>query len=173
MGLKRELDTVLEKRFKEFDEARTYIEEWEKYSFEDVCLAIDYMLVHKEYYYLLKTLYSKHLRKKAEEVADYLFSRLNCLSRQVDRDMIFKFLESESRFLQEKALFYILGCCDSFNVEEIFGRVPLTSDRIRLICEYGECKSVRNFLKMIEKDYQDSLKTIKKFFDIYGDTDVR
>ena len=173
MGLKRELDTVLEKRFKEFDEARIYIEEWESHSFEDVCLAIDYMLVHKEYYYLLKTLYNKRFCEGVEEVADYLFSRLDCLSRQADREMVFKFLQSETQFLQEKALLYILGCCESFDVEEIVGKVPLTYDRIRLICEYGECESVHRFLKVIEKDYRKSLETIEKFFSVYGDVDVK
>lgn len=172
MALKQKLESPLERRFREFDEARVYIEEWERYHFEEICLAIDYMLVHKEYYYLLKTLYSKRFCDGVEEVADYLFSRLDCLSREEDKEMIFKFIASERAFLQEKALVYMLGCCEAFDLEKVYGIIPLTSRQIQLITEFGECVSVRKLMKKLQVDYKESLGLIEKFFEVYGISDV-
>lgn len=169
MALKQKLENFLEKRFREFDEARVYIEEWENYTFEETCLAIDYMLVHKEYFYLLKTVYNKRFSQGVEEVVDYLFSRLDCLSREEDKEMIFNFIQSERPFLQEKALAYMLGCCENFDLEKVFGLMPLTSEIITLISEFGECESVYRLMKKIYEDQQKSALIMEKFFKVYSD----
>jgi hypothetical protein len=68
-------------RFKEFDEARVYIETFNKDSFD----AIDYMIDHKEFYFLLKNIL-KNLPKK--EFVEYIFLRLPCLKRKDNIEML-------------------------------------------------------------------------------------
>lgn len=172
MGLKQKFEIEPTKRFKEFDEARVYIENWEDYQFEMTCSAIDYMLIHKEYYYLLKTIYHKRFCEGVEKVVDYLFSRMECLSRQEDKEMIFRFLQSERLFLQDKALYYMLGCCKMFDLEKVFGIIALDSNRIKIIAEFGECISVRKLMARIQRECEDSKIVIEKFFEVYGSENV-
>jgi len=73
-------------RFKEFDEARGYIENFSSNSF----LAIDYMIDHKEYYFLLKNVL-KQLPK--EEIVEYIFYNLPCLKRKEDLEILLELFD--------------------------------------------------------------------------------
>jgi len=68
-------------RFKEFDEARNFIENLNQNSID----AIDYMIYHKEYYFLLKNIL-KQLDKKMQ--INYIFLNLPCLNREDDFEML-------------------------------------------------------------------------------------
>lgn len=172
MALKQHTDGGWQRRFNEFDEARIYIEDWENYSFEDVFVAIDYMLAHKEYYYLLKTIYNRRFVQGIEEIADYLFLRLDCLSRQADKEMIMSYVRSDSLILREKAFRYMLSCCQNFALDAIYGVVPLTSKHIKMLSEAGHCASVQELMKKLKEDYAQSYAYIEKFFTVYGDHDA-
>ncbi len=172
MALKTASNTELAKRFREFDEARVYIEKFEEHNFADVCAAIDYMLVHKEYYYLLKTLYNKRFDKGVEEVAEYLFLRLECLQRGEDQEILFRFLVCEKPFLRDKAFFYMVSCCKWFALERVFGLYPLDAKSLQILGEYGECSSVRLLMQRIAKEHEQMAPLIEKFFSVYGDGDA-
>jgi len=68
-------------RFKEFDEAREDIENFHKNSYD----AIDYMIDHKEFYFLLKNVL-KNLPD--ENLVEYIFLRLPCLKRVTDIEIL-------------------------------------------------------------------------------------
>jgi len=70
-------------RFKEFDEARKFIENFSENSFD----AIDYMIDHKEYYFLLKNILKNLPDKK---IVEYIFLRLPCLKREFDIELLKK-----------------------------------------------------------------------------------
>ena len=172
MALKTASNPELVKRFREFDEARIYVERFEEHDFSDVCAAIDYMLVHKEFYYLLKTLYNKRFDEGMEEVAEYLFLRLECLHRSEDQEMLFRFLVCERPFLRDRAFLYMVSCCKWFDLKRVFGLYPLDAKSLQILGEHGECDSVRALMRRIAKEHEQMAPLIEKFFAVYGDSDA-
>jgi hypothetical protein len=76
----REFKAKKIERFKEFDEARKFIENFGKNSFD----AIDYMIDHKEYYFLLKNVLKQ---LPDNEIVEYVFYNLPCLRREEDMEI--------------------------------------------------------------------------------------
>jgi heme oxygenase len=75
-------------RFRDFDEARGFIENLSKESID----AIDYMIFHKEYYFLLKNLANQV--DVDLEIISYIFSNLPCLKRKEDFELIKEIYEN-------------------------------------------------------------------------------
>ena len=70
-------------RFREFDEARVYIEDFKDN--KDTYEAIDYMISHKEFYFLLKNIKTQNPSAK---IVEYIFYNLPCLKRKDDYELI-------------------------------------------------------------------------------------
>ena len=104
-------------RFLEFDEARKYIEDMNldrKKTFE----AIDYMVNHKEYYFLLKNLVKQFADKETgdRELFDYIFSRLQeCPKRKEDAEIYKKIIKSKNKDLKTAFFEYVKNCSKDFN----------------------------------------------------------
>jgi len=141
------------KRFKEFDEARSYIENLKPT--KDTFDAIDYMIAHKEFYFLLKNLSKQNVDKK---VVDYIFFNLPCLKREEDYEVFFKLLDK-----YKDSLIDYLKSCKNFEFAK------------RLV--ENEIKEGVDVL-MLSPDFVEYLKTInneklknkiKEYLEIYGE----
>jgi len=75
-------------RFKEFDEARKYVEKF-AYS-KDTFDAIDYMISHREFYFLLKNILKQ---LPDEKIVEYAFFNMPCLKRDEDLDILLKLIQ--------------------------------------------------------------------------------
>ena len=137
MGFEKQLQPKQITRFKEFDEAREFIIKWPLYERELVFAAIDYMIVHKEYYFLLKNLFSHNLEENneyLEQIIDYLFSRLECLKRKEDKQELKKLLLSNNKHLSDITFSYILDCYK--NKDELYvllNGVDMSIDKLAII----------------------------------------
>jgi len=96
-------------RFNEFDEARIYIEDI-SINKELTLEAIDYMIKHKEYYFLLKNVINQLLdeKDKHKDIIDYLFSRLDiCPRRENDIKLYLEIIHSQNKPLKEALLEFL------------------------------------------------------------------
>jgi len=96
-------------RFREFDEARGFIEDLQDN--KDTYEAIDYMINHKEYYFLLKNLKAQLNKSK---IGVYIFLNLPCLKREDDLELIEYMLKHSDEVLKEGIVDY-LKSCKNFN----------------------------------------------------------
>ncbi len=170
MAFKKVDNEISIPRFKEFDEARVYIEDFSDFDKNIVFSAIDYMLIHKEYYFLLKNISLQFSKDGGEEIIDYLFSRLDCVKRNEDKELIKNLLYSPNRFLSFKVFVYILDCCDTYSLENFFDRLKITKDHMGIFLKHGECEEVRKYIKSLKKDVSEILKIIEEFEEVYIDT---
>ncbi len=103
-------------RFKEFDEARVYIENMflnKELTYE----AVDYMIKHKEYYFLLKNLIKQfaNSREGNRELFDYIFLRIDeCPKRKEDIELYKKIIHSKNKDLKESFLEFAKKCAEEF-----------------------------------------------------------
>jgi len=143
------------KRFKEFDEARSFIENMNLT--KDTFDAIDYMIAHKEFYFLLKNLAKQDVDKK---IVDYVFFNLPCLKREEDYEMFFKLLDK-----YKNSLIDYLKSCKNFEFAK------------RLV-ENGIKEGID--VLMLSPDFVEYLKNLKtenlkdkiqEYLEIYGDID--
>ncbi|SNZ10137.1 hypothetical protein SAMN06265182_1750 [Persephonella hydrogeniphila] len=100
-------------RFKDFDEAKVYIEDMNK----DINLtfeAIDYMVSRKEYHFLLKNLVRQFYNSGGSpQLFDYFFSKLSdCPGRKTDIEIYFKILESPNKTLKSSFTGYLKACAE-------------------------------------------------------------
>jgi len=99
-------------RFREFDEARGFIENLDSNSYD----AIDYMIYHKEYYFLLKNIL-KQLNKIIE--INYIFLNLPCLSRKDDFEMLEKiFIDGDSQ-IRHIIIDYLKSCRNTDEIAKL------------------------------------------------------
>ena len=169
MGLiKQELNEKIA-RFREFDEAKGVIENFKQKDAEDIFAAIDYMLVHKEYYYLLKTIYRFCNEIGIERVASYLFARLECLGRDEDKKMLKRVLLCPNKGVRQSAFSYILGCCEQFDIVALCKEYPLAKDDLAQLLEFGECEGVRRYVAWLREDFEQKMDVIKEFTKLYGE----
>ncbi len=103
-------------RFLEFDEARKYIENMEL-DREKTFEAVDYMINHKEYYFLLKNLLNQFADKEKgdRELFDYIFSRLkDCPKRKEDAELYKKLVKAKNEELKTAFFEYVKNCSKDF-----------------------------------------------------------
>jgi hypothetical protein len=150
-------------RFKEFDEARGYIEEFkdDKNTFE----AIDYMINHREYYFLLKNVVKQINAKK--NILAYLFFNLPCLKREEDLAMIIVILKKADEILKKIVIDYIKSCNNEEFAKKIF-KSGLKAEAIEIFKKFP---NLCGFLKEKIENENDKkvLKKAVEFFEIYDD----
>jgi hypothetical protein len=138
-------------RFKEFDEARIYIEDM-KQDKNLVINAIDYMIFHKEYYFLLKHLYRQfgNIEFKCE-LFDYIFLNLQgCPRRKEGIELYYKILKGKNIFLKESLKEFLKSC--SCKLLSFLNRL-LTEDSVDL-----KLIAIESFKYCPEESIKESLK---------------
>ncbi|WP_456401110.1 hypothetical protein [Persephonella sp.] len=102
-------------RFREFDEARVYIENMEK-NRKLTEEAVDYMVNRGEYYFLLKNLIRQYGEKGGDkQLFDYIFSKMSeCPKRKEDLELYLEILDSKNNLLRESFAGYLRSCVDKF-----------------------------------------------------------
>ncbi|WP_456470286.1 hypothetical protein [Caminibacter sp.] len=143
-------------RFKEFDEAREFIEKF-SYS-KDTFDAIDYMINHKEYYFLLKNI----LRQLPDErIVEYVFFNLPCLKREEDLNILISLL---TKYPVVKN--YIKSCKNREFAKKIY-ESGLKKDAIDIF------KYIPDISEWLKEKIKDEDADIKKkaieFFEIFDE----
>ena len=163
-------------RFLEFDEARKYIENM-RLNKEKTLEAIDYMINHKEYYFLLKNLVNQFVDKEEgdKELFDYIFSRLtDCPKRKEDADLYKKIIKSQNKALKESFFEFIKNCSKEF--KELANNFLNSSDEnshlvgfyILLSIPGQEAKTaLANFIKKEKKE--ELIDEFLNYLYFYGD----
>ncbi len=98
-------------RFREFDEARVYIEDMNKDK-DLVISAVDYMITHKEYYFLLKNLY-EHIKKNElkREFFEYALMSFDiCPKRKEELNIYYEILKMENGYSKD-IIEFLKVCC--------------------------------------------------------------
>jgi hypothetical protein len=165
------------KRFKEFDEVRKYIENMEKLD-ENTMAAIDYIITHKEYYFLIKTLYEKLGKKNIQtKLYDYIFFSMDiCPRRKEDYEIYLKVLKSSNFFLKKSLIEFLKTCnCQvkDFALELLTQTEPFlrkTGIEILKHCPQKELK--RKIMKVIQMEHdKDVLKEFFKYMKLFSSPD--
>jgi hypothetical protein len=145
-------------RFKEFDEARVFIEKFEdnKNSYE----AIDYMISHKEYYFLLKNI---KLQKPKKSIISYIFFNIPCLKREEDLEMIIDILSIPHA--KEIVIEYLKSCRDEEFAKELYNR----GYKLEAIEIFKVLPSISEWFKNNLDNNKKILKKAIEFFEIYDE----
>ncbi len=160
-------------RFRDLEEARVYIEDMEKNP-ELTKEAIDYFILHKEYYFLLKNMVRQFYKGGGnKELFDYVFSRLNdCPKRSYDIELYLKILESPNVSLRESFVGYLKSCAEelySFIVDLL--KSEKSEDRKLAICvlKYLPKEEVKeNILSIIKNEREKTvIEEILDYLSIY------
>ena len=143
------------KRFKEFDEARSFIEAMKPS--KDTFDAIDYMITHKEFYFLLKNLAEQNVDKK---IVDYIFFNLPCLKREEDYEVFFKLLDK-----YKSSLIDYLKSCKNFEFAKMLveNGVKEGVDVLMLSPDFVD------YLKNLKTKNKELKEKIKEYLEIYGE----
>ncbi|RUM50625.1 MAG: hypothetical protein DSY47_01250 [Hydrogenothermus sp.] len=115
MGFKK-FEEYFPPRFKEFDEARKYIENIDT-SNELTYEAIDYMIAHREYYFLLKNIIRQFgdNNEGTESFFEYLFSRMDkCPERDDDFQLYREIILSKNQKLKIAFMHFVRKCSKEF-----------------------------------------------------------
>ncbi|WP_457639476.1 hypothetical protein [Persephonella sp.] len=98
-------------RFKEFDEARVYIENM-TLDFQLTLEAVDYMSTHKQYTFLLENLLRQFFHEGGNsQLFDYVFSKLSdCPKRKEDLHLYIQILTSPNPALKKSFIGYLKTC---------------------------------------------------------------
>lgn len=160
-------------RFKEFDEARIYIEDMSI----DINLtreAIDYMITHKEYFFLLKNIVNQFYKEGGNrELFDYIFSRLtDCPKRSSDIDLYLKIIESPNRDLREAFIAYLKTCADdlfSFVEKLLESRDAYKRKLAICVLKYSQNQEIKSKILDILKNENDKevVEEILNYLSIY------
>ncbi|BCD59542.1 MULTISPECIES: hypothetical protein [unclassified Nitratiruptor] len=167
MALKKIEDKTPISRFREFLEAREYIESFEKHEEDDVFAAIDYMLIHKEYHYLLRMILEHCQKPGIEKLSSYVFARLDCLKREEDKKLLQQLLLCKNNGIGKNVFTYILSCCEFMDVERLLKEYPISGEELQGLLEYGDCQSVRRFAEKLHDDLFERLRILEEFFELY------
>ncbi len=156
-------------RFMEFDEARVYIENMKGHPENFVLSAIDYMVDHKEYYFLFKNLYAQFGDSGGEEYIEYLFSRMKrCCERSQDTLLLKKMLLSLNEYLSFRVFIYIVDCC-GYDLNDMLKNVKIGRRHLEYLLKHGECGYVRSFMRQIAQESEKNIETVCEFFRIYSE----
>ncbi len=160
-------------RFKEFDEARIYIEDMSI----DTNLtreAVDYMITHKEYFFLLKNIINQFYKEGGNrELFDYIFSRLTeCPKRSSDIDLYLKIIESPNRNLRETFVEYLKTCADdlfSFVEKLLESRDAYKRKLAICVLKYSQNQEIKSKILDILKNENDKevVEEILNYLSIY------
>ena len=131
------------------------------------------MIIHKEYYFLLKNILLQFFEKGGEEFIDYTFSRMDCIKRKEDKELLKKMLCSCNYYLSFKVFIYIIDCCETFEFNYFFKDLKITKKHIKLFLERGDCKEVRMFLKKFKEEILETSRSLLDFFKIYDEEDFK
>ncbi|BAF69388.1 hypothetical protein [Nitratiruptor sp. SB155-2] len=167
MTLKKMEDKTPISRFREFLEAREYIESFENYEEDDVFAAIDYMLIHKEYHYLLRMILEHCQKPGIERLSSYVFARLDCLKREEDQKLLQQLLLCKNNSIGKNVFTYILSCCEFMDVGKLFQEYPISRQELQHLLEYGDCESIRMYAEQIYDDLFERLRILEEFFELY------
>jgi len=150
-------------RFKEFDEARVYIENFQDN--KDTFEAIDYMINHKEYYFLLKNILNQPNLKKS--ILSYLFFNLPCLKREEDLEILIQILQHIDQIGKNIIIDYIKTC----NNIDFAKKLYLHNLKIEAIEIFKKFPNLEEFLKqkLLNETDKNVLKKSMEFFKIYDE----
>ncbi|GAB6074294.1 hypothetical protein [Nautilia lithotrophica] len=150
-------------RFKEFDEAREFIENFRDN--KDTFEAIDYMINHKEYYFLLKNIINQLNTKKS--ILAYLFFNLPCLKREEDLELIIQILKKADNILKKIVIDYVKSCNNEEFAKIIF-ESGLKEEAIEIFKKFPNLEKYLKKKLLNEKDIKVLKKAIE-FFEIYDE----
>jgi hypothetical protein len=161
-------------RFKDFDEARIYIEDMNK----DTNLtleAIDYMVSRKEYNFLLKNLLNQfYERGGSSQLFDYFFSKLSdCPRRESDIRLYLKILESPNQILKNSFRGYLIACAEKlypFIIDMLrSGDLERRKLAVCILCYLPSEKVKEEIIKMIGTEKEPAvMEEIIKYLEIYA-----
>ncbi|NPA16420.1 MAG: HEAT repeat domain-containing protein [Aquificae bacterium] len=171
-------DQILIKRFREFDEARKYIEDISAYDTETVLSAVDYMITHQEYYYLLKNLYRQILEGKLpRNVYEYALMNMKvCPRRQEEKEIYLKILSTHKDVYTQPLVEFLKSCCGylkEFNISLLKNYDPyIRAAGVDILthCSDEEVKTAIKELAWREENPAVAEKIIN-YLKIYGEKD--
>ena len=161
MGLVRKKGKHHIVRFREFDEARAYIENFQQYDKDCVRAAVDYMIAHQEYYFLLKNVWKHQYDPQIEDFVHYLFSRLECLKREEDKEMLLNLLYCKNSHVQNSVFVFIISCCEEYEISQLLKDYTPSNDQIAYLVENRDCPKVAKYLTTLQEDLLHKLEIIK------------
>ncbi len=160
-------------RFKEFDEARVFIEDMSKDE-ESTLAAIDYMITHKEYYFLLKNLLknikSNKINRKMYEYA--LLSLDKCPKREEEKEIYRQILRTERTAFVEPLIDFLKSCSCELK-DFIFSLMDENSPELRKIAiktlQYCPDKTTDNriFQLAAKEKNPKVLREIAKYIQLF------
>ncbi|SNZ03224.1 hypothetical protein SAMN06265182_0325 [Persephonella hydrogeniphila] len=162
------------KRFNDFDEARIFIEDMNRDK-ELTIAAIDYMISHKEYYFLLKNLY-RHIKEKnlRREIFEYALLSLDiCPKREEDIKIIMEILQMKNSFSEDMVEF-LKGCsCQlkDFILGLLENKDPyIRKNAVSILMHCPDEKTKNKIKLLIKKEESSEVKDeMRKFLDIVND----
>jgi len=154
-------------RFKEFDEAREFIENFN--DTKDTYEAVDYMISHKEYYFLLKNVYKQLNAKKS--ILAYLFFNLPCLKRDEDLALIIEILKKADDVLKKIVIDYIKSCNNEEFAKKIF-ESGLKTEAIEIFKKFPDLEEYLKE-KLTNEENIDVIKKAIEFFEIYDEKFIK
>ncbi len=164
-------------RFKEFDEARIYIENPEK-DRDLTYKAIDYMITHKEFYYLLKQFFY-HIKNKSLDHRFWEYALLNmsyCPSRKEELEIYLHVLKHGKKEYREPLLEYLSGCScklKKFLLQLLKEENPEIRKVAVNILKHCYQKSIKKeLIKHLQKEKEKQvIEEILSYLQIYGDAE--
>jgi len=148
-------------RFREFDEARGFIENFK--DDKDTYESIDYMISHKEYYFLLKNILKQLNTKK--NIFAYIFFNMPCLKREEDLELIIDILKNSNEILKKIIIDYIKSCENREFAKKIF-ESGLKIEAIEICKNFPDIKEYLKENLANEKSI-DVIKKAIEFFELY------
>ena len=161
-------------RFKEFDEARIYIENPEKDK-DLTYKAIDYMITHKEFYYLLKQLFY-HIKEKNLDYRFWEYALLNmsvCPSRKEELEIYLYILKHGDQEYKEPLLRYLASCScklKKFLLQVLKEENPVVRKEAVNILKHCNQKGIKKTLiKHLRQEKEEQvIEEILEYLKLYG-----
>jgi len=136
--------------------------------------AVDYMITHKEYFFLLKNIVKQFYKGGgSRELFDYIFSRLtDCPKRSSDINLYLKIIESPNSDLRESFIEYLKTCADDlFSFIEKLLESRDTYKRKLAVCvlKYSQNQEIKSKFLDILKNENDKevVEEILNYLSIY------
>ncbi len=163
----KEFKETFPHRFKSFEEAKEKINENHKQEQLD---AIDYMVNHKEYYFLLKNLIDNYAEGGGNKALfDYIFFQLkDCPKRSEDIELYKKILQCNNKDLRLSFLEYLKMCADEL-FPILYKYIQDDDIKEMIVCYllYINKDELVEFLRKHRFDKQTLSKFLKEIY-LYG-----
>lgn len=181
MALKKSTLEAKIERFKEFSEAEAVFKDKDE-SIDKRIEALEYMINHKEFYYILRVINELFKKDNLDEhpIIDYAFASLNAkVKREEDFNELFKMLKSDNAYLRNSAIKFLQNY--GREAKAFFEKLINDEDRdIRIFAinilgdvEFDESIEMLRYILLKEKDINVLATAIDYLGEIGSEEDIK